>query len=134
MQLKKSRKVYFQDNGVRNAIINNFNPLSLRNDIGALWENFIIGERRKYIEYHSIYAETWFWRTHAQQEIDYIEEREGKLYAYELKWDVNRKPAIPAKFLAAYPEHSYEVINPGNYLEFITREVYDPAFTPKRLT
>ena len=76
-ELKKSRKVYFFDNGVRNAVINNYAPLALRNDTGALFENFFISERRKYIDYQCIYANTFFWRTHAQQEIDYIEERNG---------------------------------------------------------
>jgi uncharacterized protein len=121
-ELKKSRKVYFYDNGVRNTIINNFNPFQLRNDIGALWENFIISERRKYLDYHGIYADTFFWRTHEQQEIDYLEDRDGKLFAYKFKWDENKKPVIPPKFLYGYPENSfYEVINPGNYLEFITQ-------------
>jgi predicted AAA+ superfamily ATPase len=121
-ELKKSRKVYFYDNGIRNTIINNFNPFQLRNDIGALWENFIISERRKYLDYHGLYAETFFWRTHTQQEIDYLEEREGKLFAYEFKWDENKKPVIPPKFSSGYPENSfYEVINPGNYLEFLTQ-------------
>ncbi|MFA6484025.1 MAG: DUF4143 domain-containing protein, partial [Bacteroidales bacterium] len=97
-ELKKSKKVYFYDNGVRNAIINNYAPLSLRNDTGALWENFFISERRKFIDYHGIYSNTYFWRTHTQQEIDYIEDRNGVLYAFELKWKENKKSKLPVSF------------------------------------
>jgi predicted AAA+ superfamily ATPase len=118
-ELKKSRKIYFYDNGIRNALINNFQPLTLRNDAGALWENFIISERKKHNVYNGISANVYFWRTHAQQEIDYIEERDGRLYAYECKWNENRKVKIPASFAEAYPEHLFQIINPVNYLEFI---------------
>jgi predicted AAA+ superfamily ATPase len=118
-ELKKSRKIYFYDNGIRNALINNFRPLTLRNDTGALWENFIISERKKYNEYKQIAANTYFWRNFAQQEIDYIEERDGCLYAFEFKWNEKRKSKLPAPFAEAYPEHSYSVINPSNYLDFI---------------
>lgn len=119
-ELKKSKKVYFYDNGVRNAIINNYAPLELRNDTGALWENFFISERRKYIEYRGIYSNTYFWRTHAQQEIDYIEERNGVLYAFELKWKANKTSKLPASFASAYPDHTFEVVTPANYLSFLT--------------
>lgn len=118
-ELKKSKKVYFYDCGVRNAIINNFNPLPLRTDVGALWENFMISERRKYIDYHGIYCSTWFWRTHAQQEIDYIEDRNGILHAFEFKWNEKRTHKMPASFATAYPEHHSEVITPGNYIQFL---------------
>jgi len=121
-ELKKSKKIYFYDNGVRNAIVNNFNPLALRNDIGALWENFIIGERKKYIEYNGIYVNTYFWRTHAQQEIDYIEEEGGMLHAFEFKWKENKKSKLPTSFATTYPEHSFEIINPSNYLPFLGSE------------
>ncbi len=118
-ELKKSRKVYFYDNGVRNAIINNYNPLALRNDTGALWENFVISERKKHIDYNSIYANTYFWRTHSQQEIDYIEDRNGILYAYEFKWNPKKGPKLPLSFASAYPQHTFEVITPDNYLGFV---------------
>lgn len=118
-ELRKSKKVYFYDNGVRNAVLNNYAPLALRNDKGALWENFFISERRKYIDYHDIYSNTYFWRTHAQQEIDYIEERNGMLYAFELKWNENKKSKLPASFAAAYPDHTFEVVTPANYLSFL---------------
>jgi predicted AAA+ superfamily ATPase len=118
-ELKKSKKVYFYDNGVRNAIINNFQPLAFRNDVGALWENFIISERKKYIDYNDIYSNVYFWRTHAQQEIDYIEERDGIIHAFELKWKENKKCKLPASFTASYPEHTFNVITPANYTDFL---------------
>jgi predicted AAA+ superfamily ATPase len=118
-ELKKSRKIYFYDNGIRNALINNFQPLALRNDKGALWENFIISERKKYNEYKQIAVNTYFWRTFAQQEIDYIEERDGCLYAFECKWNEDKKAGLPRTFAETYPEHCYNVINPSNYLDFI---------------
>lgn len=116
-ELKKSRKIYFYDNGVRNAVINNYNPLSLRADVGDLWENFMISERRKTLHYNQIFANTYFWRTHTQQEIDYIEEREGKLFAYEFKWSEKKKAKLPKLFAELYPENEFELINSKNYME-----------------
>lgn len=116
-ELKKSRKIYFYDNGVRNAVINNFNPLSLRADVGDLWENFMISERRKTLQNNQIFANTYFWRTHTQQEIDYIEEREGKLFAYEFKWSEKKKAKLPKLFAELYPENEFELINSKNYME-----------------
>jgi len=118
-ELKKSRKIYFYDNGIRNALIQNYMPLELRTDTGALWENFMVSERKKFIEYNDIYSNTYFWRTHAQQEIDYIEERDGVLHAFEFKWNEKREPKIPNAFAAAYPQHKFQNINRTNYLEFI---------------
>ena len=118
-ELKKSKKIYFIDNGIRNALISSFNPIELRNDTGALWENFIISERQKYRAYHNIYANTYFWRTHAQQEIDYLEERNGTLYAYEFKWN-SVKIVKPSKtFTKAYPKASFEVIHCDNFESFL---------------
>ena len=119
-ELKKSHKIYFYDNGVRNALIANYNPISLRNDIGALWENYLISERIKYCEYNHIYSNKYFWRTHAGQEIDYIEEREGKLFAYEFKWNSNKNTKIPTAFKKAYLDYEFEVINKDNYELFIS--------------
>ena len=119
-ELKKSRKIYFYDNGVRNALIQNFKSLELRTDTGALWENFMVVERKKYLEYNEIYSNTYFWRTHTQQEIDYIEEREGMLYAFEFKWNEKKKAKIPNSFAEAYPQYEFQCINRTNYLEFIT--------------
>ena len=118
-ELKKSRKIYFYDNGIRNALIQNFKSLELRTDTGALWENFMVSERKKYIEYNEIYSNKYFWRTHTQQEIDYIEERDGILYAFEFKWNEKRKAKIPNTFAVAYPQHEFQCINRQNYLNFI---------------
>ena len=118
-ELKKSRKIYFIDNGIRNAIIGDYKDISLRNDTGALWENFIISERKKYLSYHNIYANTYFWRTTAQQEIDYIEEINGQLYAYEFKWNKNSKARITKTFTNAYPNAITKIISPDNIEAFI---------------
>jgi predicted AAA+ superfamily ATPase len=120
-ELKKSRKIYFYDNGIRNALIQNYKPLELRTDTGALWENFMVSERKKFIEYNDIYSNTYFWRTHTQQEIDYIEERDGMLYAFEFKWNEKRKAKIPTSFADAYPQHEFLCIDKSNYLEFIRK-------------
>jgi len=122
-ELKKSRKIYFYDNGVRNALIQNFKSLELRTDTGALWENFMVCERKKYLEYNEIYTNTYFWRTHAQQEIDYIEERNGVLYAFEFKWNEKKKAKIPNSFAEAYPYHEFQCIDKANYLNFIPSEL-----------
>jgi predicted AAA+ superfamily ATPase len=121
-ELKKSRKIYFYDNGIRNAIIQNYRPLELRTDIGAMWENFLVSERKKFIEYNDIFSNTYFWRTHSQQEIDYIEERDGVLFAFEFKWNEKKNPKIPNSFAEAYPQHEFQSINKTNYLEFITKQ------------
>ena len=118
-EIKRSRKIYFYDNGVRNAIINNFNPLALRNDTGMLWENFLISERIKFTAYHDIFANRYFWRTHNGQEIDYIEERDGQLYAYEFTWNPKKKKKIPELFLQTYPVAEAKIITPENFTEFI---------------
>ncbi len=118
-ELKKSKKIYFFDNGIRNAIISNYNVLDLRHDKGALWENFMVSERLKYTHYKEIYCNRFFWRTAAQQEIDLIEEREGKLFAFEFKWNAKKKNKAPLTFTKAYSESSFEVITPENYTEWI---------------
>lgn len=118
-EIKTSRKIFFFDNGIRNAIISNFNPIGLRQDIGALWENFLISERMKYLHYNQISANTFFWRTKQQQEIDYIEERGGKIYAYEFKWRSTKKIKIPASFAQNY-QPEFQVINQDNFQDFLT--------------
>ncbi|MFZ2976173.1 MAG: ATP-binding protein [Candidatus Moraniibacteriota bacterium] len=118
-EITKNPRYYFYDNGIRNALINNFNPLNIRDDIGMLWENYIINERIKKQEYQKIYSNNYFWRTYDQKEIDWIEEREGKLFGYEIKWNKNKiKP--PKDWLETYTNSSYEVITKDNYLEFIS--------------
>ena len=119
-ELKKTKKVYFYDNGVRNAIIGNFQPLAQRTDVGALWENYLIAERNKYFKYNKLYGGQYFWRTAQQQEIDYLEERDGQIATFEFKWNEKKVPQIPKIFQNAYPESTYKVINPSNYNEFLT--------------
>ena len=118
-ELKNSKKVYFYDNGIRNALISNFSPIEIRTDTGALWENFIISERLKFTEYNDIWSNRYFWRTKEQNEIDYIEERDGTLYAYEFKFNPKRKAKIPNSFLQNYPTSVFEEITPENLEDFI---------------
>ncbi len=118
-EIKRTRKIYFQDIGVRNALLNRFNLLAVRDDTGALWENFCIVERMKTLAYHGKYVNRFFWRTHTQQEIDYIEEYDGKLHAYEFKWNPKAKAKFPKAFLEAYPGSETQVITPKNIEEFI---------------
>ncbi len=119
-EIKKSRKVYFYDNGIRNALINNFSPLELRIDKGALWENYLVSERRKFNHYKNNYVNSYFWRTHQQQEVDYIEEKDGMLYAFEFKWAEKSNVKIPGTFAKAYPNYRFELVTKGNYDQFLT--------------
>jgi predicted AAA+ superfamily ATPase len=118
-ELKNSRKIYFYDNGIRNAVIANFSQIETRNDTGALWENFIVSERKKKLAYDNIWRNTWFWRTTDQKEIDYIEEGDGVLSAFEFKWNPGEKIKRPALFLNNYPESRFSVVNPENMDEFL---------------
>lgn len=118
-ELKKSRKIYFWDTGVRNAVIKNFNPLHLRQDIGGLWENFLVAERLKTNHYSGQPANYWFWRTHTQQEIDYVEEQGGVLSAWEFKWKTARPPRMPKSFLDAYPGCVTGYVTPDTMEEFL---------------
>ena len=118
-EIKKGKKIYFYDNGIRNAIIKNFSPLSLRQDTGALWENFLVSERKKANHYANHYVNSYFWRTHQQQEIDMIEETGGKLYAWEFKWNEKTKVKIPASFIEAYPGTITGTVNRQNYIVFL---------------
>lgn len=119
-EISKQSRYYFYDVGVRNAIINQFNPLAFRNDVGELWENYIIMERIKKQSYLKISSNNYYWRTYDQQEIDWVEEREGKLYGYELKWNPEKRIKEPVAWSNAYPGSSFHLINNENYLEFIT--------------
>ncbi len=118
-ELKKSRKIYFYDNGVRNALISNFKSLGLRSDIGALWENYLISERYKRINYSRSYTNIYFWRTTQQQEIDYIEEIDGQLNCFEFKWNEKKKSNLTSTFSNAYPDSTFQVINRSNYSDFL---------------
>lgn len=119
-ELKKAKKIYFYDNGIRNAVIQQFAPLDMRNDVGALWENFFIAERIKHNHYRQHYCNIYFWRTKSQQEIDYIEESNGRFDVFEMKWNPkNANATIPASFLKAYPVASTNIVTPENYLDFL---------------
>lgn len=120
-EIVKTSKWYFLDNGIRNAIIANFNPLELRNDVGQLWENYIISERLKFQNYSRMAVNNYFWRTYDRQEIDWIEEREGGLFGYELKWKED-KVKIPTAFTKAYPDAIFKVVTSENYFEWINYE------------
>ena len=114
------RKIYFFDVGVKNVLINNFNTLNLRNDIGALWKNFIISERIKFLHNNGLNPKQYFWRTHQQQEIDYLEEQNQELSAFEFEW--NTKKIIqqaPKTFRDTYPNTPFQVITPKNYQKFL---------------
>lgn len=118
-EISKSPRYYFYDNGIRNALINNFNLLEVRNDVGMLWENYIVIERIKKQEYLQISSNNYFWRTHDQKELDWVEERKGMLYGYEIKWRKDKsKP--PRDWLETYKKAKYKILNKENYLAFIT--------------
>ncbi len=119
-EIKKKKKIYFWDNGIRNAILRNFSPLALRTDTGALWENFLISERLKWLHNRDLDARTYFWRTLQQQEIDYIEERDGILWAFEFKWNPKARVKFPKTFLKAYPQSQPQVIHRENFDSFIS--------------
>lgn len=117
-EIKKGKKYYFYDNGIRNVIISNYAPMEMRIDKGALWENFLISERVKQNHYTSQTPSPYFWRTHDQAEIDYIEDYNGVLNAFEFKWKKD-KVRFPESFKKAYPSHTLKLINRDNYVEFI---------------
>lgn len=118
-EVTKSSRFYFLDNGVRNVVINNFNDLKTRNDVGELWENYLFSERLKKQKYENIYSGNYFWRTYDQKEIDWVEEREGRLFGYEFKWGQKKNKKAPNDWIKSYDNSSFEVINRDNYLEFI---------------
>lgn len=117
-EVTKSSKWYFFDNGIRNALIPNFGLLPQRQDVGALWENYLMAERRKANSYHRRAVEMYFWRTYDRQEIDLLEEQDGRLRAFEFKWQ-NRRVRVPGSFEKAYPEATFSVVHQDNYLDFI---------------
>lgn len=118
-EVTKNSRYYFYDTGVRNALINNFNPLDSRDDVGMLWENYIVIERLKKQAYHKIFSNNYFWRTYDQKEVDWVEEREGRLLGYEIKWGEGKVKA-PKDWLGTYDNASFEVVDQENYLDFIT--------------
>ncbi len=118
-ELKKSRKIYFYDNGVRNAILGNFSPMASRTDAGELWENFFVSERTKFNHYKMLFAKQYFWRTRQQQEIDYLEVLNGNITAFEMKWNPNKKASVPLTFKRAYPKATTHIIHRENFWDFL---------------
>lgn len=118
-EIKRGRKIYFYDNGIRNALLSNFAPLELRDDVGMLWENMMVSERIKRNSYSRSYAQMYFWRTQQQQEVDLIEEQDGRLTAFEFKWNTKKKAKLPKTFIDNYPNTDFKVISPDNYVEFV---------------
>ena len=118
-ELSSKIKIYFFDTGVRNALINDFRPFDLRPDKGALWENFMISERMKANHYALKRVNSYFWRTHQKQEIDYIEESEGMLSAFEFKWNPKNKVKISKTFTDSYPLAEFRIINSENFNKFL---------------
>ena len=118
-EIVKGKKWYFYDNGLRNVLIGNMNPIELRNDIGGLWENYMISERIKYQKYNRMLVYNYFWRTYDQQEIDWIEDRGGTLYGYEFKWNPKRRVKKPVAWSNAYENSEFEVIHSENYTDWI---------------
>lgn len=118
-EVTKMKKIYFWDNGIRNALIDNFKPMELRNDVGALWENFIVSERIKMNHYNLRSVKSMFWRSLQQQEVDYVESEQGDLRAYEMKWNVLKKARITKAFTNLYPQASTGIITPDNFAEFV---------------
>ena len=118
-ELKSSRKIYFYDNGIRNALIADYRAPEVRQDIGSLWENFVVAERMKSNEYYHRWVNRYFWRTKQQQEIDYLEESGGELHAYEMKWNPRAKASITKTFTEAYPDSEFQIITPDNISDFL---------------
>jgi uncharacterized protein len=117
-EIKTNKKIYFYDNGIRNMVIGNFNPIELRIDKGALWENFLISERIKQIEYKQSLAHTYFWRTKQQQEVDFVEENGGKIFGFEFKWHKKKNQKLPITFTEAYNAET-KIIDRENFREFV---------------
>jgi len=118
-EITKNNRYYFFDTGIRNAVVGMFNPLNLRDDTGKIWENYIISEIKKHREYHRLSSGFHFWRTYDKKEIDLVEEHEGKLYGYEIKWSKS-KVKVPKDWRQNYPNASFEVIHRGNYMNYIS--------------
>jgi len=118
-EIKKGKKYYFYDNGIRNVLISNFSMPDMRMDKGALWENFLLSERIKNNHYTAKFVNAYFWRTHDKAKIDYIEEVDGILNAFEIKWK-NQKVRFPNSFKTAYPNHTKSLVNNSNFEEFVT--------------
>ena len=119
-EISSNRKVYFYDNGIRNAVLENFSPLTLRQDTGALWENFLISERWKFNNYSQHHGKRYFWRTKTQQEIDYVEESNGVFRAWEFKWGQHARYRFPKSFIESYGPATTEIVTPSNFEDFFS--------------
>ncbi|MCF8295620.1 MAG: DUF4143 domain-containing protein, partial [Bacteroidales bacterium] len=119
-EIVKNSRWYFYDNGIRNAVISNFSKIEMRMDKGELWENYLMAERRKFHAYDNHWVNYYFWRTYDQQELDLVEEENAQLRAYEFKWNAYKTVRVPGGWKNAYPDSSFELITPENYLDFIT--------------
>jgi predicted AAA+ superfamily ATPase len=119
-EVTKKSKYYFLDTGIRNAVISNFNGISDRDDLGKLWENFLVTERLKYQQYTPLYSSNYFWRTWDQKEIDWVEERDGGVFGWEFKYSPKKKSSGPLLFKKTYPKAEIHTVNTENYLDFIT--------------
>jgi hypothetical protein len=118
-EISTSRKIYFYDNGIRNTLINNYAPIEARNDIGALWENFLMSERMKLLTYKPFYGASFFWRNKAKAEVDYVEEENGKFFAYEFKWNPDAAKKFPPSFIEAYQPVETQTIHRNNFWEWL---------------
>jgi uncharacterized protein len=118
-EIGKKFKVYFYDLGIRNGLLEQFSSMDKRDDVGALWENFCVVERMKYNQKNGIFCNTYFWRSHTQKEVDYLEEKDGNITAFEFKWNNNKKYKAPKDFLEAYDVPHVSVINRDNFFEFV---------------
>jgi predicted AAA+ superfamily ATPase len=127
-ELTKTRKVFFYDNGIRNAILGNYALLPARTDVGALWENFLVSERLKWLQNQRPYTRHYFWRTTEAREIDYLETFDGQMHAYEFKWNPESRVSFPKTFLNAYPEAQTQIVHPENYLDFLRLPNHNTAF------
>lgn len=123
-EISTKKKIYFYDNGIRNALIGNFNPIVTRNDIGALWENFLLTERKKLLAYNGFHGRTYFWRNKQQAEVDYIEEIDGNIYAFEFKWNPEAKSKFPQAFLDSYQPAETKIIHRENFWQWLREYRY----------
>ena len=119
-ELKTKRKIFFYDNGIRNVLISQLQPLAMRQDVGQLWENYLMTERRKLLLYERHFANQYFWRLTTGSELDYVEEIDGQFRAYEFKWNPRRHSSLPAPFAQAYPNHEFHVVHRENYADFLS--------------
>jgi uncharacterized protein len=123
-EINTKKKIYFYDNGIRNTLIGNYSFLTARNDVGALWENYLLIERKKMLSYNGFHGHTYFWRNKLNAEIDYVEEIDGKLYAFEFKWNVDAKVKFPKAFVETYNPVETKIIHPNNFWDWLTKYPY----------